>query len=138
MSSPHVAAAGTSIQPQVNTDPICSVRATVRTAATDAERAATIETWLQQHADAECGRRLIVAEGFLFDRSGPQGVPIVGLAAGCPCCTGSLALRVALARAMRRFRPHSVLLLVASSEHLGSLRRMLAEGELGVRFEIED
>lgn len=122
----------------MNVDPIAGVRAAVRTAATDAERVAAIDAWLQQRPDAESGRRLIVAEGWLFDRSGPQGVPIVGLTAGCPCCTGSLTLRVTLARAMRRVRPQSVLLLVASAEHLGSLRRMLAHGELGVRFEVED
>lgn len=117
--------------------PIALVRATLQTAATDAERAAAIDAWLRQ-SDTTHGRRLVLAEGLLFDRCGPQGVPIVGLAAGCPCCTGSLALRVTLARAIRRVRPKSLLLLVASAEHLPSLRRVLADGELGVRFEVDD
>jgi len=71
-------------------------------------------------------------------RNTPRAVPLVGLAAGCPCCIGMVALRVALGRTLRSLRPDSVLLLLATAEHLPRLRRLLAQGELGVTFEVED
>jgi hypothetical protein len=115
-----------------------TVRLRLRVAATDAERAAAIGEWLQSQSEAtDPGRRVILAEGVLFDRTAPQGVPLVGLAAGCPCCIGSVALRVTLGRTLRAVRPEAVLLLLATAEHLPRLRRMLADGELGVRFEME-
>lgn len=114
------------------------IRLRLRVAATEAERDAAISEWLQSPGGpTDTGRRAIVAEGVLFDRTGPQGVPLVGLAAGCPCCLGSVALRVALGRTLRAVRPEAVLLLLATAEHLPRLQRMLAGGELGVRFEME-
>lgn len=115
-----------------------TIRLRLRVAATDAEREAAISEWLQlPGGPADAARRAILAEGVLFDRAGPQGVPLVGLAAGCPCCIGSVALRVALGRTLRAVRPQAVLLLLATAEHLPRLRRLLAGGELGVRFELE-
>lgn len=119
--------------------PLTGVSATLRVAATEAEREAAIDAWLQApRVAAAPGGRVIIAEGVLFDRAGPQGVPIVGLAAGCPCCTGSVALRVALGRTLRSKRPEAVLLLLQTMEHLPRLHRMLEHGELGVCFEVED
>ena len=109
-------------------------RVTLRTAATDADRNGAIETWLQSVPPVP---RAIVAEGVLLDRFAPQDVPLVGLGAGCPCCIGSVALRVTLARTLRAFRPDSVLLLLKSAEHLPRLRRLLEGGEMGVRFELD-
>lgn len=122
----------------MTTGPLDAVRASLRVAATAAERDAAIDAWLQVSATTEPpGRRAIICEGVLFDRTGPQGVPLVGLGAGCPCCTGLVALRVALGRTLRSRRPEAVLLLVVSAEHLARLRRLLADGELGVRFDVE-
>ena len=114
-----------------------AVRVSLRVAATETERAAAIGAWLQATTAAP-DRRSIIAEGVLFDRTGPEGVPLVGLAAGCPCCMGLVALRVALGRTLRSIRPEAVLLVVATAEHLPRLRRLLESGELGVRFEMED
>jgi len=111
-----------------------AVSVSLRVAATEAERDAAVDAWLQSVATL---RRAVLVEGALFDRAGPQGVPLVGLAAGCPCCTGAVALRVALARTLRRTRPQAVLLLLTSAEHLPRLRRTLDGGELGVRFEVQ-
>jgi hypothetical protein len=114
------------------------VRVSLRAAATDAERDAAIAAWLQAlPAGMVQARRAIIAEGVLFDRAGPQGVPLIGLTAGCPCCAGLVALRVKLARTLRSIRPTAVLLLVLSADHLPRLRRMLEQGELGVRFDVE-
>lgn len=114
------------------------IRLSLRVAAAEAERDAAIGEWLQSpHADPAAGRRAILAEGVLFDRDGPQDVPLVGLGAGCPCCIGSVALRVSLTRTLRTFRPHAVLLLLSSAEHLPRLRRLLADGGIGLRFEID-
>jgi len=122
----------------VSAGPPGRMTATLRVAATNAERDAAVAAWLQSPAAGAAGRRAVLVEGALFDRRGPQDVPLVGLGAGCPCCTGSLALRVALGRTLRAVRPQAVLLLVAAAEHLPRLRRMLEGGELGVRFEMED
>ena len=118
--------------------PPAVLRARLRVAATDPERDAAIAAWLKETpATVSPDRRAIIAEGVLFDRVGPQNVPLVGLAAGCPCCTGLVALRVVLGRTLRRIRPESLLLLVAAAEHLPRLRRMLEDDELGVSFEVE-
>jgi hypothetical protein len=111
------------------------VQVRLRVAVTADERAAAIEDWLR--AGATGLRRAVIAEGALFDRPDPPSVPLVGLPSGCPCCTGLLTLRVTLVRTMRRWRPESMLLLLTASEHLPRLRRMLEDGELGVRFEVE-
>jgi len=113
------------------------VRVSLRVAAREAERHAAIDKWLQA-TTATQNRRAIIAEGVLFDRTGPEGVPLVGLAAGCPCCMGLVALSVALGRTLRSIRPEAVLLVVGTDEHLPRLRRLLEGGELGVRFEMED
>ncbi len=111
--------------------------ATVRAAASDAEREAAIAAWLRSPAAGTAARRAVLVEGWLFDRSGPQGVPLVGLGAGCPCCSGAAALRVTLTRTLRALRPEAVLLLVSSAEHLPRLRQLLEGGSLGVRFDMQ-
>ena len=112
--------------------------ATLRVVATEDERDAAVRAWLGSPAARASGRRAVLVEGALFDRAGPQGVPLVGLGAGCPCCTGSVALRVVLGRTLRAARPEAVLLLLRTAEHLPRLRRLLGGGELGLRFETED
>jgi hypothetical protein len=122
----------------VTAAPLDRVSATLRAAAGEAERDAAIAAWLRSPAAARTPRRAVLVEGALFTRSGPQEVPLVGLGAGCPCCAGSVALRVALGRTLRALRPEAVLLLLAGGEHLPRLRQMLEGGGMGVRFEIED
>jgi hypothetical protein len=113
-------------------------RATVRVAASNAERDTAIDDWLRATpAGAAPVRRAILAEGALFDGTGPEGVPFIGLAAGCPCCVGLLPLRVKLGRTLRDLRPEAVLLLLATEDHLPRLRRLLEDGELGQRIEVE-
>lgn len=111
---------------------------TVRVAATAPARQLAIDAWLRSPAAGSPRRRAVLVEGALVDRSAADGVPLVGLGAGCPCCTGLVALRVALARTLRSLRPEAMLLLLASDEHLPRLRRLLGSGELGVPFEVED
>jgi hypothetical protein len=111
-------------------------RAQVRAAPTAAERDAAIAAWLRETA-AQPGARAVLVEGQLFSRDGPDGVPLVGLGAGCPCCTGLVVLRVTLGRTLRTTRPGNLLLLLAQADHLSRLRHMLASGELGLRFEVD-
>lgn len=113
------------------------LRAQVRAAATAAERESAIDAWLRETA-AQSGPRVVLVEGQVLAGEGPGGVPLVGLGAGCPCCTGLVSLRVVLGRTLRAMRPDAVLLLAASAEHLPRLRRLLESGELGAPFEIED
>jgi len=121
----------------VSTPPV-RVVTTLRVAGSPPARDAAVATWLQSSAARAGTRRAVLVEGALFDRAGPQDVPLVGLGAGCPCCTGLVSLRVVLGRTLRAVRPEAVLLLLSSAEHLPRLRRMLDSGELGARFEIED
>jgi len=114
-----------------------AVAVSLRVASTEAERDAAVDAWLRSTPADAAQPRAVLIEGALFDRSGPQGVPLVGLAASCPCCTGAVALRVVLGRTLRRIRPAAVLLLVGSAEHLPRLRRMLEGEGLGVRFEVQ-
>jgi hypothetical protein len=120
----------------VSATPLSRVSASLHVAASEAARDAAIGRWLQSTAGTT-GRRAVLVQGALLDRRGPQGVPLVGLGAGCPCCTGLVALRVALGRTLRALQPEAVLLLVGAAEHLPRLRQLLEGGELGVHFELE-
>jgi hypothetical protein len=111
-------------------------RARVRAAPTAEQRDAAIDAWLRETATQD-GARVVLVEGQLFDRDGPAGVPLVGLGAGCPCCTGLVVLRVTLGRTLRKMRPGHLLLLPARADHVSRLRHMLASGELGLRFEVD-
>jgi len=113
------------------------VHVSLRVAADAGTREAAVEGWLRAvPPDARGTAQLVLAEGALFDPPPVQGVPVIGLA-GCPCC-GGVTLRVQLARALRQHRPARVLILLAGDRHLPRLRRMLADGELGVRFAVDD
>jgi hypothetical protein len=113
------------------------LRATLRLAAGEAERDAAVVDWLRSTTHPAPVRRVVIAEGLLFDLPGPQGVPLVGLAAGCPCCIGRVALRVVLGRTLRSHHPDAVLILLTQAGHLPDLRQLLEGGELGVRFEVD-
>lgn len=113
------------------------LRARLRLAENEAARDAAIADWLQAVPEVAPARRVVLAEGVLFDREGPQGLPLVGLASGCPCCIGLTALRVKLGRTLRQLRPDAILLLTMRAGHLPRLRRLLESGELGVRFEVD-
>lgn len=49
---------------------------------------------------------------------------IYRIAPGCPCCTGSLTMRVTLNRLLRK-PPHYLYISLASNEHLTSIREFL-------------
>lgn len=119
--------------------PLPLVCANLRVAADDAQRDAVIAAWLENRPSGGADDRLLVlADGLLFDRPGPQGIAVRALAGGCPCCAGKVALRVALTRALRSVRPAALLLLVTDSRHLERLRDLLTNGELGLAFSVED
>jgi len=114
------------------------LRASLGVAASVAERDEAIRRWLSEAGGGDAAaRRVILVEGLLFDRPGPEGVPLVGLPAGCPCCAGLLPLRVALGRTLRGHRPERLLILLAGAGHLPRLRRLLEDGSLGVRMRVE-
>jgi hypothetical protein len=107
--------------------------AAVRVSPPSAQQEA-LDAWLAGHAG---GPRLVVAENAFGALAAPDDVPVVRLAAGCVCCIGQVALRVALVRAVRAHRPSAVLLLLASADHLPRVRALLDAGSLGVRFLME-
>jgi hypothetical protein len=114
------------------------LRASLGVAASVAERDEAIRRWLSEAGGGgAAARRVVLVEGLLFDRPGPEGVPLVGLPAGCPCCAGLLPLRVALGRTLRSHRPEGLLILLAGAGHLPRLRRLLEDGSLGVRMRVE-
>jgi hypothetical protein len=108
------------------------MRATVIVGTGDVQPA--FDAWL---ADTSELRRAILIEGAFSMLDVPTGVPVTRMGAGCVCCMGQVPLRVGLTRMVRALRPDVVLLVLASGEHLARVRALLADGSLGVRFELE-
>jgi hypothetical protein len=109
------------------------MRAEVR-AAPAAEQQVLVDDWLARHPNAG---RLVVVENMLGPLALPPDVPLVRLAPGCPCCAAQVPLRVALTRAVRSRRPDELLLLLTGGAHLPRVRAVLADGSLGVKFDVE-
>jgi len=93
-----------------------------------------VDAWLVEHPS---GARMIIVEGVLAVINVSDDVPVLRLATGCVCCLGQLPLRVTLVRSVRALRPEYVLLLLANGAHLDRVRALLADGSLGVRFELD-
>lgn len=93
----------------------------------------SVDAWL---AETSASRRAILIEGAFTALDAPPGVPVTRLGAGCVCCLGQVPLRVGLTRMVRALRPDAVLLVLASGDHLARVRALLADGSLGVRFEM--
>jgi G3E family GTPase len=109
------------------------MRATIRLAV-PAEQQAQLDEWLARPSNA---RRAVIAESGFAPMDAPEDLPLARLAPGCVCCVGQVPLRVTLTRMVRAHRPDELLLLLASAEHLPRVRSLLADGSLGVRFEVE-
>jgi hypothetical protein len=115
-----------------------TIRVCLRVAASAAGREAEIAAWMKAAStDGQAAAGLVLAEGLLLDRLHNQGVPVIALGTACPCCTGIVRLRVVLTRSLRERRPARVLILLTDDAHLPRLRRMLIDGELGTRFEVD-
>ncbi|HTN49489.1 MAG TPA: hypothetical protein VMK32_08675 [Burkholderiaceae bacterium] len=93
-----------------------------------------VDAWLAEHP---AGARAILVEGLGAALDAPAAIPIARIPAGCVCCLGRTPLRVALVRTVRATRPEHLLLLLTSGEHVDRVRTMLADGSLGVRFDLE-
>jgi hypothetical protein len=59
-------------------------------------------------------------ESLLADRA----IPIIRIAAGCLCCSGSVVLRVNINRLLRH-KPHRLFIGIATTTHQAQLRTML-------------
>ncbi len=103
-------------------------------AAPAGEQQARLREWLAAHPS---GRRAVIAESAFTALAVPDDVALAQLAPGCVCCVGQAPLRVTLLRTVRSHRPDDVLLLLASGDHLPRVRTLLADGSLGVRFDLE-
>jgi hypothetical protein len=108
------------------------MRAAIRVAA-PADQQAQLDAWLARRSGT---RRAVIAESGFAPLEAPEDVPLARLASGCVCCAGQVPLRVTLTRAVRAHRPDDILLLLASAQHLGRVRALLADGSLGVRFDV--
>jgi hypothetical protein len=93
-----------------------------------------VDAWL---VATSASRRAILIEGAFSALDVPPGVAVTRMGAGCVCCIGQVPLRVGLTRMVRALRPEVVLLVLASGEHLARVRALLADGSLGVRFELD-
>jgi hypothetical protein len=74
----------------------------------------------------------VIAEGLADARSAladaAERIPtlhIARIAAGCPCCTGHLVMRVTLDRLLRE-RPQQLYIALATGSHVDALRQWLA------------
>ena len=108
------------------------MRATVIVGTGDVQPA--VDAWL---AETSGSRRAILIEGVFSALDVPPEVPVTRMGAGCVCCMGQVPLRVGLTRMVRALRPDVVLLVLASGEHRARVRALLADGSLGVRFELD-
>jgi hypothetical protein len=108
------------------------MKASVVVGGADVQR--TLDEWLAANAAL---RRAVLVEGSFSVLDLPPEVPLARLGAGCVCCMGQVPLRVGLTRMVRSVRPDAVLLVLAYGEHLARVRALLADGSLGVRFELE-
>lgn len=93
-----------------------------------------VDAWL---AATSASRRAILIEGAFSALDVPPGLPVTRMGAGCVCCMGQVPLRVGLTRMVRALRPDVVLLVLASGEHRARVQALLADGSLGVRFELD-
>jgi hypothetical protein len=107
------------------------MRATVVVADADTQRA--VEAWLDATAAAQ---RAVFVEGVFIALELPSDVSVTRLASGCVCCMGQVPLRVGITRAVRSLRPEELLLVISHGEHFQRVRALLADGSLGVRFEL--
>jgi hypothetical protein len=119
-----------------------SVAIALRVARGQEARQAAVDVWLARADDARCaapdGRGLaIVAEGAFCELVAPAQVAVTRLAAGCICCVGWIPLRVYLQRAVRA-GARSILLLVASDEHLPRVREVLRPEKLGFDARLDE
>jgi len=96
--------------------------------------AGAIAAWL---AATQGLRRAAFIEGLTAAPDLPDDVPATRLAAGCVCCVGQVPLRVGITRAVRSARPQALLLVLPGGAHRPRVRALLADGSLGVRFEVE-
>ena len=109
------------------------MKASVVVGGADVQR--TLDTWLAANAASAAGGSSSKAAFSALDL--PPEVPLTRLGAGCVCCLGQVPLRVGLTRMVRSVRPDAVLLVLTHGEHLARVRALLADGSLGVRFELE-
>jgi hypothetical protein len=56
---------------------------------------------------------------------------------GCACCSGSIALRVALARTIRQVRPDRLYILSATDEHLDRVAQVLEDVQYRTHFLVQ-
>lgn len=71
----------------------------------------------------------VILEGIASGQSpldAASALRIARIAPGCLCCSGNMTMRVTLNRILR-YRPQRLYISLATSEHLGSIRRFLTD-----------
>ncbi len=68
-------------------------------------------------------------------KASANGVEIIRIAPGCPCCTGKLAMRVILNRTLRK-NPDRIYLGLAHHDHLAGVIDFLREDQYRERLKI--
>lgn len=104
--------------------PLAHVPTLVLWAASKADTAALLERLMAERPPRETWAALVSARG----TSGPEprrGVAIARLDGGCVCCTGQLALRVALTRLLRAARPARLFIELDAPSHLRAALKLL-------------
>lgn len=119
-----------------------TVQVTLRVARGAASQQATIDAWLATRDETRqpsSGARAlaILAEGAFSELVAPAQAAVTRLAAGCVCCVGWIPMRVHLQRAVRA-GARSILLLIASDDHLPRVRDMLQQPALGFSIRLDE
>ncbi|MGE5339733.1 MAG: hypothetical protein ACM3PU_18045 [Gemmatimonadota bacterium] len=114
--------------------------ASIRVAHDALARQAAVSAWLAAATGLgfdESDRVAVIVEGVFADFTVPERV-VVERIAGCPCCVGQVALRVAVTRLLRRHRPQRLLLLLSSADHAERVRHLLGDGDLAAAVRLVD
>ena len=99
---------------------------TLVTGSTAASREAAIVRHFDPHvSSAFILEGLSSGSGALETLAEEAGFPLVRVAPACMCCIGNLTLSVHLNRLLRQHRPASIIIAVASTEHIEQLRSFL-------------
>jgi hypothetical protein len=99
---------------------------TLVTGGTAAAREAAIMAAISAPADtAVIIEGLPSGAGPLEPLAGDAGLQLARIAPGCPCCTGSLTMRVTLNRILRR-KPARLYIGLASASHLDRIQHFLS------------
>lgn len=91
---------------------------------------ARLDAWIESLGAMDFAATALVIEGFGVDLKVPAAMRVVRIA-GCPCCIGQTAMRVALLRLLRTDKPSHILVLPGADAQIERLQQVLTASFAG-------